>query len=115
MILNKIQKAQFIKMNIIEEQVNFLKLLQKDEHFIVWISNVFYNTNLYHVIGESKAEMHFLDFIKSIKKKVETKAFREKNTNQIIFGSNILNPIGFLTDGVKSNISQRPEDWIEII
>lgn len=105
------KKAQYQFADIVKNPEIIVENVHKNESFIIWISNVYYNTHAYHNYSKAGMEDKFEELIKNISLKLDTKAFREIGTNTVIFGDSLLSPIGHLTDGATDNISYNPADW----
>lgn len=109
--LNLAKKAKYHFADIVKNPEILVENVHKNEPFIIWISNVYYNTHAYHNYSKAGMEDKFQELIINIAQKLETNAFREIGTNTIIFGDSLLSPIGHLTDGATDNISNSTADW----
>ena len=100
--------------NLIENSDAIANLLDEQSRFVIWISNAFYNNSLYFIMTPKEASAKYSETINAIKKKLRIKAFRLINSNTIIFGENMHNPIGLITDGGVQSKNLDDQGWIEI-
>lgn len=110
--LNLAKNAHFLNLNIVKSPEKFINLLNSNDHFIIWVSNVFYNTHIFHTEGEVQSEKIFQELIIKISRTLNTKSFLLKNTRSVLFGKSIEEPIGLITDGAIQYMSTNPTEYI---
>lgn len=114
LLLSSIKKASksVIRFEDLVRNENALaSLLEKDSRFVIWVSNAFYNNSLYFILTKEEAQERYLKTIKKIAAKLQTSAFRQKNSNTILFGKQWDKPIGILTDGGMQNPGRVESEW----
>lgn len=111
--LSHLEKAHFHQMDFVLHPESMVELLN-GQPFLIWVSNAFYNNHLFHLMGKTQAQKRFLELASAIAGKLGTRGFKEKGTQNILFGESVQSPIGFLTDGCSLVISKKQEDFTVI-
>lgn len=107
-------KAKIKVENLIENTDAIPSVLNEKSRFIIWISNAFYNNALYFILTPAEAEEKFLQTVKNICRKTNTKAFRQQNSNTVLFGKTLKEPVGMITDGGVQEKNLIEQDWSQI-
>lgn len=113
--IHKTQKATFEEANLVLEPHKLSSLLHDKDHFVIWISNVFYNNQLYLLMTKEEAEDALLKLVKEIAIKTNSRAFRLKETHNFVFGKGLDFIRGYLTDGSLSDSTINKASWNEVI
>lgn len=100
--------------NIVMDPQSITKHLIPKESFVIWVSNAFYNNQLYYLLTPEEADMRFLELVKAISTKTDLRAFRFKDSQTVVFGKGIDFIRGILTDGAPKDLPFDNEFWNEI-
>jgi hypothetical protein len=113
-IINSAKEASFDYADLIGDNKFIANLLDEKSRFVIWISNVFYNNQIYYFMTKEVAYEVFLSTALAIASKMNTSAYLYLNTNTILFGKTINEPIGLMTDGAAQLLSLDLNHWKKI-
>jgi hypothetical protein len=107
-------KSTFKEENLITNEHAVSSLLEKGDKFVVWVSNAFYNNALYLILTPEQANERLFALVKSISDKTGLKVYRDIANHVFLFGSDLQNIQGMLTDGALVLNDFVPENWVEL-
>lgn len=108
------KKATFEEVNLVSNPLGMINLFKPREKFFVWISNAFYNNQLYLILTKAEAEASLIKLVNGIAEKTDLRAFQYKDTHTFVFGKGIDFIKGVLTDGSIRDVDFEKASWHEI-
>ena len=108
------RSAKFQEVNLIQHPEQMVDLLSEGEQFIIWVSNAFYNNQLYFYLTPEEANASLERLATMIGNKTSLRVYRMKNSYTFVFGKGLDFIKGMLTDGCVQVSQFTKEYWDEI-
>lgn len=101
-LLNAVKAAEnsvFKEVNFVMESNILSSFLNKNSHFVIWVSNAFYNNGLYFLLKPEEAEARYQQNAIEIAQKTESRLFKILDSRTFVYKNKQDKIIGILTDG----------------